>query len=126
MEFLASAKKTLKHILVATTWLRKALVVLFVCNERQRTYDINASQDGPMTAPGQVLPAAPPRHHARTPLRSCQTGPLLTSLAEAHPIPTGVNANGTVDYVRYVGHRVDDQMSIFSAISIASSTSMPT
>jgi hypothetical protein len=29
------------------------------------------------------------------------------------------------DHVRSLGHRVNDQMSIFSAISMASSTSMP-
>jgi hypothetical protein len=29
------------------------------------------------------------------------------------------------DHVRSLGYRVNDQMSIFSAISIASSTSMP-
>ena len=46
------------------------------------------------------------------------------SIGNVQPFVIG-DANGTVDYVRYVGHRVDDQMSIFSAISIASSTSMP-
>ncbi|MEW5962218.1 MAG: hypothetical protein AB1749_01510 [Pseudomonadota bacterium] len=35
------------------------------------------------------------------------------------------DAETAADYVRYVEHRVDDQISIFSAISIASSTSMP-
>jgi hypothetical protein len=34
-------------------------------------------------------------------------------------------AEGAAGYVRYLEHRVDDQMAIFSAISMASSTSIP-
>lgn len=46
------------------------------------------------TTLGHVCPATLPGHHARSTLRSCQTGTLLTSLAAEPSIPTGVAARG--------------------------------
>lgn len=45
-------------------------------------------------------------------------------LAEVRASMAG-GAENAADYVRLSGYRVNDQISIFSAISIASSTSMP-
>lgn len=55
--------------------------------------------------------------------RKC-TYACLIPFAEVLAVRIGGTACATYD-VRNVGHHVDDQMSLFSAISIASSTSMP-
>ena len=54
----------------------------------------------------------------------CQQARRVIPLADIGLIVIG-DTEIVADHVRSLGYRVNDQMSIFSAISIASSTSMP-